>query len=210
MTLICLIVEGIWLVLPELLLISMNIGLKHKVLVLVFLSTLAENKRTCVNFIKDFLIASTFWINVLSKSLSASSRTRVLTSCTLIFLLLISWCMRLGVPMIIAGLLDLIESICLDIFTSPINATDENVLSICAKISLSVLLTCIASSAVGTRITAWILWVLLFNLLIIGIRYASVLPVPVDEQAIISRLSIICLYVWRCISVISTILLSVR
>ena len=59
MTLICLIVEGIWLVLPELLLISMNIGLKHKVLVLVFLSTLAENKRTCVNFIKDFLIAST-------------------------------------------------------------------------------------------------------------------------------------------------------
>ena len=65
--------------------------------------------------------------------------------------------MRLGVPIIIAGLLDLIESICLDIFTSPINATDENVLSICAKISLSVLLTCIASSAVGTRTTAWIL-----------------------------------------------------
>ena len=62
--------------------------------------------------------------------------------------------MRLGVPIIIAGLLDLIESICLDIFTSPINAADVSVLSICANISLSVLLTCIASSAVGTRTTA--------------------------------------------------------
>lgn len=163
-------------------------------LVRVFLSILAENKRIWVNFIKDFLMDVTSSMNVLSKSLSASSSTSVLTSCTLSFLLLMSCIILLGVPTTIAGFA-LIESICLEMLTSPINAADENVLFMQLKMSFNVLLTWMASSLVGTSIIACILLVSALSLLIIGIRYARVLPVPVPEHAQTSLPDIICLYV---------------
>ena len=59
----------------------------------------------------------------------------------------------LGVPTTIAGFA-LIESICLEMLTSPINAADENVLFMQLKMSFNVLLTWMASSLVGTSIIA--------------------------------------------------------
>ena len=107
-----------------LILISIALYVSELASLRVFLSILAENKRTCVYFIRLFLIEYTCSIYVLPNNLSASSSTIVLTSCTLSFLMLINWYTLAGVPTNIAGLCFNASS-CLLIFPSPVTNIDE-------------------------------------------------------------------------------------
>ena len=121
----------------------------------VFLSILAENISTCVYFISDLRIANICSQYVLSISLSASSITSVLTSCTRSFFWRINCKIRAGVPTTNAGFV-LSDSIWRLIFPSPIR--NNALYGSCAplKSNSASLHTWTASSCVGTSINVCI------------------------------------------------------